>query len=329
MLDGHSADIRQSAIGIRHSFDDHAAIEMRDLHREYAGGRGVRGVTLTVRAGECFALLGRNGSGKSTLNRLLLGLERPDRGEAVVLGCAVHRGERGHLRRIGVALETAAHWEMLSGWDNARFFAASYGLPRAEADRRLTELFEASGLAGQAKCPVATYSFGMRRKLALVQALCHEPELLMLDEPTAAVDAHFQVWLAEAIRARGRAGRTTWITGNEAEFMAGVADRVAFLEAGRVPAQGTVRELVAKVLPLRELRLTLTSVAPLPAPALPGVRSWRQEGAEITVLLEADDSLLPRVIEWAAAQGAPVQSAEMRRSTLRDAHLMACGTVHV
>jgi ABC-2 type transport system ATP-binding protein len=290
-------------------------IEARDLARLFPNGRGVRGVTLAVAAGECYALLGRNGSGKSTLTRLLLGLERPTGGSLRVPG----------LSRTGAALETSAHWDALTGRANAWFVARAYGLPADTIARRLEALFELADLTGQADEPVGAYSFGMRRKLAIVEALCHEPDLLVLDEPSAGVDAHFQVALADVVRRRCAEGLTTWIAGNDPDWTAAVATRVAFMDEGGILTEGTVEELVDEVSPLREACVTLIAPVPVPAPDFPGLRSFEQDGQVLTALLERDPALVARLVEWAVRHGGEVQSAEVRRPTLRDAFLAATG----
>lgn len=300
-------------------------VEAKDLVREYAAGRGVCGISLSVEAGECYALLGRNGSGKSTLTRLLLGLERPDGGELTVLGHPVPAAPRGHLSRLGAALDTSVHWEALSGWANAGFVARAYGMAEDAIRSRLGELFELADLASQADEPVSRWSFGMRRKLSLVEALCHQPELLVLDEPTAGVDEHFLVRLAERVRDRSAAGRTTWVAANDAEWLAGVATRVAFLDGGRLVAEGAVGELVGEVAPLREVQITLAAVAEVPRPDLDGLRALSQEGTTLRALVEDDRALTPRLIEHVVAAGGQVQRVEVLRSTLREAFLLKTG----
>jgi len=284
----------------------------------------VCGVSLAVNPGECYAVLGPNGSGKSTLTRLLLGLEPVGGGSLAVLGTAVTHGARAHLRRLGVALDVSVHWDALTGWQNACFVANSYGSRGRGRDRRLGELLALAGLDACRDEPVATYSFGMRRKLALVEALCHEPDLLVLDEPTAGVDEHFLVPLAGLLRQRREQGKTTWLAANDVDWAAGVASRVAFLDAGRLAAEGTPDALVREVSPLREVCVTLASGIAVPPPALDGVRAFTQEGKSLRALVE-DSTRLPQLLGHVAAAGGDVARVEVSRSTLRDAFLLKTG----
>jgi ABC-type multidrug transport system ATPase subunit len=300
----------------------------------------VAGLDLRVPAGECFAVLGRNGSGKSTLTRLLLGLERPDAGELEVLGRGLHRwpggpgrspgpGQRSGLgparRQIAAVLDQCAHWDALPAWDNACFTARSYGVPDEEAKRRLEELFRRAGLASRRGDPVRSYSFGMRRKLALVQALSVRPALLVLDEPIIGLDPQFQLALGESIQARTRAGLTTWISGNCPEWLEAVAGRVAFLEEGRIAACGTTEELVAEVRGEQELRLTLQTPRRLTAPALRGLKTFHQQGARVWAVTDSDPLLVSRLLERIARQGAALASLEVRPCGLKEAFLMRTG----
>ena len=155
--------------------------------RRHANGRGVSDVSLEVAAGEILGLLGDNGAGKTTLLRVLATLDPPDRGRVRWFGVEDRR--RPDVRaRIGVALDTPVHYASLTGWQNACYFAALYGVPRSLRERRLGELFLWAGIEGARDLRVREYSLGMRRRLTLVEALAHAPQLLILDEPTLALD---------------------------------------------------------------------------------------------------------------------------------------------
>jgi len=304
---------------------DPPVVLARGLSREHAPGRGVMGVDLDLEPGHCLGLLGPNGSGKTTLTSLLLGLLKADRGELKVLGANLSRGGRPPLARLGAVLDTDSHWEDLSGLANARFTAGARGLSGRDLEENLGRLFEEAGLGPQAGDRVKAYSFGMRRKLSLIQALVHRPELLVLDEPTAGVDAGFMVRLSGLIRERSGRGLATWIATNDPDWLAGAADRVAFLDRGRIKARGTLEELIAGVSPLLEVRLTLEGFPDLTPPDLAGLRSWAQKGDTLTVLLDRDRGLVPRLVEAVVLAGGGIRSLEVAGPTLKDAFLLATG----
>jgi ABC-type multidrug transport system ATPase subunit len=182
-------------------------------------GRGIDGMSLSVRAGQCFGILGANGSGKTTLTRLVAGLDRVDQGSLFVLGGPAYPRPSQLRYRCGIALDTPAHWNNLSGRQNLWFFARQYGLAGCGLSRRVEELLCQAKLAAQADDPVDSYSFGMRRKLSIIEALSHDPDLLILDEPSANVDEAFLERMTQWIHQRCEAGRTTWVADNDADWL--------------------------------------------------------------------------------------------------------------
>ncbi len=295
------------------------------VHFQYGSGRGINGVSLCIERGACLGLLGQNGSGKTTLTRLVLGLLRPQAGSLHLFGEPPGGRRPSLLRRLGVVLDTDVHWDNLSGFQNALFVARSYGLGPQQAEQQLIRLFRMAQLEEQAHDPVATYSLGMRRKLSLVEALSHGPDLLVLDEPTAGLDPAFMCTLTDVIRQRCSAGRSTWVGGNDPEWLAGVASQVVFLQAGEIIAQGTVAQLTAALEPLLEAEITLEHFAPVGRPPMAWVRSVSQQGNEITILMERDHAQIPDLLGWLAAQGAVARAFRLRGCTLRDAFLLRTG----
>ena len=124
------------------------------------------------------------------------------------MGFDLKKRYSSHSPYIGVVLDTSHHWESLSGFENAYFSARTYGLSVDTIPKKLEELFDLADLDSRAQDSVKSYSFGMRRKLSFIQALCHDPEVLILDEPTTGIDAHFLVALAKIIRERSDSGKT-------------------------------------------------------------------------------------------------------------------------
>ena len=299
-------------------------IEARELRREYAPSRGVCGASLTVAAGECCAVLGRNGCGKTTFTRMLVGLDTPDAGKLCVLGEDVTTG-RSRLRQCGAVLDKASHFESLSARQNAMFFAASCGLSRARAAERVDELLDLADLADRADDPVKGFSFGMRRKLALVEAMVHDPDLLILDEPTNGVDAHFLARLADEIARRCDAGKTTWLAGSDAEWFARAATRVAFMDAGTIVAEGTVREILDELAPTRELRIELRSAVDIPRPDVAELRSMSVDGLVVTAVAAGGPSVVGTLVQHVASCGGDIASLSVHQSTLRDAFLVKTG----
>ncbi len=300
-------------------------IQASDVTYQYAPNRGVCGVSLSVDAGTCYGLIGRNGSGKTTLTQLLLGLLRSVSGSLSVLGVDVIGGQRDHLARCGFATDKPVFWENLTGRVNTYFVARSYGLSDKQIDDRLDSLFAQADLLDYADKLVAEYSFGMRRKLSIIQAIIHEPELLILDEPTAGLDAHFVVTLSSLIRQRSEKGLTTWLAGNDLDFVAEVTTLVAFMDAGRIVKEDAPGRLVAEISGSQEVRIELQGPIDLSPPGWREVISFDQNGCDVTAVVQNDSRLVGRLIQWVIECGGKLRTVDVRRPTLRDAFLRATG----
>jgi ABC-2 type transport system ATP-binding protein len=300
-------------------------IEMREVSFNHPTGKGVQRISITLDGGECLGLLGRNGSGKTTLTLLLLGLHRPKTGTVRVFGHAVSRGSRAHLARTGVALDDTPLWENLSGYGNAFFAARSYGLSRRRIARDLEALFESAGMADQAHAPVSTYSYGMKKKVGLIRALVHGPDLLVLDEPTAGVDPYFMGFLTESIRRRTENGKTTWLASNDADWLAGVDPRILILDRGCVVDDGSVRSFLDQVSALEEIRIILDGYASLSPPQIPQICSFHQEGNVVVIVTPPHPSALPEVVRWIVSLGVGIRSIRCSGAGLKEAFMLRTG----
>ncbi|TVQ61489.1 MAG: ABC transporter ATP-binding protein [Phycisphaerales bacterium] len=219
-------------------------LTLRDVHKSYGSTVAVDGLSLHIEAGEVFGLLGPNGAGKSTTIGMAVGLLRPDRGsvELAGLGSPTKASVRRHL---GACPQQIALYEQFSGEENLLFLGKLHGLDRATRKRRAAELLERVGLTARARDRVSAYSGGMQRRLNIAAALVHDPQLVLLDEPTAGVDPHSRHALFELVRALKSEGRTVVYTTHYMEEAQRLCDRVGVIDQGRVLALGTVDELIA------------------------------------------------------------------------------------
>jgi ABC-2 type transport system ATP-binding protein len=222
-----------------------SAIWTENLVKRFGSVKALGGLNLSVKAGSIFALLGRNGAGKTTAIRTLATLIRPDEGRALVCGLDVVRQAAEVRRRIGLTGQFSAVDGALSGRENLVMFGRLYGLPGRRAKARASELIERFGLAAAASRPAKTYSGGMRRRLDLAAALLASPQVLFLDEPTTGLDPASRTQLWEDVRQLAAQGTTVVLTTQYLEEADRLADRIAFLDAGRIVAEGSPAELKA------------------------------------------------------------------------------------
>ena len=266
-------------------------IEAHELTRRFGKRVAIREVDLAVRRGEIFGCLGPNGSGKSTLMRVILGLLAPSSGQVQVLGCTVPRDCERLRPRIGYMPQRFSLYEELSVEENLQFAAEIFGLSRRQRKERIAGQLAETGLEAYRGVRAAALSGGWKQRLSLAAATIHEPELLVLDEPTAGVDPQsrrdFWAGLFELA-----AGGTTVFVSTHYMDEAVRCHRVCMLTEGRRVALGTPRELVAsladRILDIEandpEAALTVLS-------ASPHVASATQLGTLLHVLITPGASL--------------------------------------
>ncbi len=218
------------------------AIETIDLTKRYGKRLAVDRLNLTVGKGEVFGFLGPNGAGKTTTIAMLLGLVRPTKGQAIVLGHDVQREPALALRRVGAMIEAPAFYPYLSGADNLRVLARAGGIPAA----RVKEVLETVELSDRARDKVATYSQGMKQRLAIAAALLPDPELIMLDEPTNGLDPAGTVEIRNLIRTLAAGGRTILLCSHLLHEVEQLCNRVAILKEGKLIAAGEVATLLRR-----------------------------------------------------------------------------------
>jgi ABC-2 type transport system ATP-binding protein len=214
-----------------------------NVRKTYGSLVAVNGLSLAVQRGEVVGLLGPNGAWKSTSVNLAVGLLAPDTGRVMVNGTDPRSADA--RRQLGVAPQSLALYDMLSGRENLRFFGQMYGLSGTTLKDRVNWGLEFGGLMDRANDRVVTYSGGMKRRLNLAAALVHDPQLILLDEPTVGVDPQSRNQIFENILALKRLGRTLIYTTHYMEEAERLCDRVAVIDHGKLLALGSVSELLS------------------------------------------------------------------------------------
>jgi daunorubicin resistance ABC transporter ATP-binding subunit len=223
-------------------------VRVEAVRKTFGGkGRALDGVSLAFDPGIIYGLLGPNGAGKTTLIRILTTLIEPDSGSAWVAGIDVARDPVGVRRRIGLAGQSAAVDEFLTGRENVEMIGLLYGLPGAEARRRATEVLEGIDLTEAADRPARTYSGGMRRRLDLAASLVGRPQVLFLDEPTTGIDPRSRLDVWDLLRDLVRSGTTVLLTTQYLEEADTLADRIAVIDRGRLIGEGTADEMKDRI----------------------------------------------------------------------------------
>jgi ABC-2 type transport system ATP-binding protein len=220
-------------------------LALRGLGKDYGTRTAVHAIDLDVIRGECLGLLGPNGAGKTTTISMACGVTTPTRGTVSIGGIDLRANPLAAKAKLGFVPQELALYDELTGLQNLRYFGALYGLRFKLLDERIAWALEVVGLADRAKDAVKKYSGGMQRRLNMAAGLLHQPDLLVLDEPTVGVDPQSRNHIFETVRALKQRGMTVIYTSHYMEEVEALCDRVAIIDAGTIVATGSIASLVA------------------------------------------------------------------------------------
>ncbi len=304
-----------------------SALEAENITLHYkSSGRGVEDVSFEIRPGEVFGLMGPNGSGKSTLLRVLSTAIAPESG-TFRMGSVDGLEERQKARaKMGLMVDRPTHYGDLSGWANAYLFARSYGMEEEKAQSVLAELFDYFALAEYKDDRTKTYSYGMGKKLALIQAMAHGPELLILDEPSLGLDYTSQLAYQRRIRQLAATGVAILVASNQVDEVEAMCERVAFLHRGRLVALGTPESFVSSLEGTRRIVATLRNPVEYGAlAAVPGVERVTTEGRDLVVHCAERPGIVAEVVAGLVDAGGDITDLAVRRPSLEDVYVKLTG----
>ena len=291
--------------------DESFAIRTDHLCKNFGRGRksvqAVRALNLEVQAGQVYGFLGPNGAGKTTTIRMLLDLIRPSQGSVRLYGRPVTE-QPPVLKRVGAIVERPAFYDYLSGQRNLEVLARTSGFCDLQ---RIGALLAQVGLAGRAQQRVGAYSTGMKQRLGLAAALLHDPDLLILDEPTGGLDPagiqEIRLFLRDLV---DRQGKTVFLSSHLLGEVEQVCDRVAIIHKGALVGEGGVASLLAGKAELR------VEAAPLDGAAEALRQTWpvSYDGQRLVVRAQRHEA--PHVVRRLVAQGVDVYQVTSQRQTL-------------
>jgi ABC-2 type transport system ATP-binding protein len=262
------------------------ALRIAGLTKSFRGKRAVDGVDLTVERGEILGFLGPNGAGKTTVMNIVMGLVRADGGAVELLGVQGGANHRGVRLKVGYLQEKPRIYPEMPARAYLDLFARLYGV--AQPTKRIEAALERVGLAAAAHRPMGTYSRGMQQRACLARAMLHEPEFLILDEPTLGLDPQGVAEMRDILREMRTAGTTLFFSSHQLAEMERICDRVAFMREGRVVAAGRPAELVPASEGVLEVEL-YEAVAPVldAIRGLAQVADARETGSHTTEIVLA------------------------------------------
>jgi ABC-2 type transport system ATP-binding protein len=303
-------------------------LQCTGLSKRFGPHLAVDDLSFQVASGECYGLLGPNGAGKTTTISIVCGLLRADRGEVLVDGHQIDPSTVARRGAIGYVPQEVALYPRLSARENLAFFGRLYGLTGRDLADRVAHALELVGLTDRAGDPVEKYSGGMKRRANIAAGLLHDPQLLVLDEPTVGIDPQSRNAILETVAGLAASGMAVVYASHYMEEVERICDRVGILDRGRFVAEGSRAELVASV--GGRGRIDLAARGPLSelATALRRLRqveevTVNEEG--VTILGRDAPRLLPRVLETADGVGAKVVSIAVVEPDLETVFLHLTG----
>jgi len=295
-----------------------------DLTKVFDDFTAVNSVHLDVQPGQVLVLLGPNGAGKTTTVRMLTSVLTPTRGRARVAGYDVVAQPDKVRAAVGVLTEHHGLYSRLSALEYLEFYAKFYGMDASSRMKRITDMLEQFGLAEARNRRCGQFSKGMRQKLALARALLHEPPVLLLDEPTSAMDPESAFMVRNAIRSMRSTQRTIVLCTHNLTEAEDLADQIAIIQRGRIIFNDTSANLKQRLLgaPEYEARLAGTVNGWEPT-GLPGVSLVQRSGDVLRFRVENPQEANPLLLEQLIAHRLPVVSFHEVPRSLEDAYLEA------
>ena len=288
-------------------------VSTNDLSKNYGKIEALRGVTLEVRKGEIFGLLGQNGAGKTTMVKILLGITGLTSGEARLLGESV--GTTSVRKHVGYLPEDHHFPDYHSAASLLNFYGALLELPRSDRVRRGEEMLEQVGLKGRMNYKIRTYSKGMKQRLGIAQALFHNPEVIFLDEPTDGVDPVGRREIRDLLQQLKSQGITIFLNSHLLGEVELICDRVAILQSGEMVRQGTMAELTQQ----RGLfMLGLADGQKLPTEDLEKQGYHALQSGNLWEVSLKDGQSIDPLIDLLRSRGLGIRHLMQKRQTLED-----------
>jgi ABC-2 type transport system ATP-binding protein len=305
-------------------------LSISHLQKRFGDRLAVDDVSFEVRAGETIGLLGPNGAGKTTTLSMMSGLAQPDGGSVSFQGTILQPDSDELKRRVGLVPQDLALYDELSAWANLELFGGLYGLAARTLATRANAALALVGLSQRRGDRVGQFSGGMKRRLNIAAALLHDPELILLDEPTVGVDPQSRNAIFDNLEALKRGGKTLVYTTHYMEEAERLCDRIVIIDHGRVIANDTVRGLYKLLPDSSSVELQFDGSQPcddllVSLRSLPGIDGIGRCEGGVRIETQDFDRALARVLDHVAAQGLRVASLQSARTTLEDVFITLTG----
>lgn len=298
------------------------------LEKSYGAVKAVKGVDITINKGEIVGLLGPNGAGKSTTISMISTLLKPDSGNILFKDQNIVKNPKAIQSVLGIVPQEIALYPTLTGYENLKFWGNAYGLKGTALKEKIDEVSSIIGIKERLKDKVEKYSGGMKRRINIGSALLHDPEILIMDEPTVGIDPQSRNHILETIKTLNKKGMTIIYTSHYMEEVEYLCDRIYIMDEGVVIANGTKDELVSSVNKDKKIVIEFEqdpNGLMYEIEKLEGVTRVEQEGNILTLLTENKDNMMKKIIEKSSEVNVDIISIDVEKPNLESVFLHLTG----
>lgn len=303
-------------------------IESIGLSKSYKEVKALVSLDLSIEKGIIYGLLGPNGAGKSTFINIVAGLVRADSGDLKIAGKPMPGSGKQVKRLMGFVPQELAIYEDLTAYENISFFASLYGLKGNERKQKVEKALEFVELSDRKKDLAKTFSGGMKRRLNLACGICHEPDIVFLDEPTVGIEPQSRNHIMESIKALNKMGKTVVYTTHYMEEAETLCDRIGIIDYGKIIAEGNLDEL-QKIISKNELMYIEIVGDPKKAVEIilkeKDIVEASSEESGILVQHNGSSNILGRIVNTLNSNGFDIKRVESRMPNLEDVFLSLTG----
>ncbi|TCT16128.1 ABC-2 type transport system ATP-binding protein [Natranaerovirga pectinivora] len=300
---------------------------IKNIVKRYGDTVVLDNVSFEINKGEVLGLLGPNGAGKTTTIRALAGLIGIDAGDILIFNDKQHVNNLNVKKRMGLVTQEVTVFDELTAEENLKFFGGLYGLKGTELKKRVSEALEFVGLTEHAKKFPKKFSGGMSRRLNIACALVHQPEFIIMDEPTVGIDPQSRNYILESVKRLAENGTTVLYTSHYMEEVQAISTRILIMDQGHIIAGGTLKELIKRI--QHEEKINITVENPSEGltekfKSIQGVKNVIRDGSDYIIISGAGYGNLNRVLSVAQEKGG-VSNISADKPTLEDVFLTLTG----
>lgn len=306
-----------------------AYVNVEKVVKNYGDKKVLNDISFEIKKGEIFGLIGPNGAGKTTLIDIITGLKKADSGNVEIKGISIKDNIVKIRESLGLVPQDIALMEEMNGRDNLMYFGGLYGLSGSVLKERVEECLKLTGLKDKAKTTVKTYSGGMKRRLNIAAALLHNPEFLILDEPTVGVDPQSRKYIFDFLREKNKAGCTILYISHYMEEIEALCDRILLMDKGEEVAYGTKEEIKAMVGQANKIEVRLdrmpNNVEEDLRNSANGIEKIDLDLNSINLTVNANDFSMMKLISYFEKTDSVIKAINVEDISLEEAFLQLTG----